>query len=100
MIDGNRNTHVLHPSNEAVRPSGAAPIALWIISLLAIPGALAFGLASWNELQIAAAVVGLLAVMAVFARPYIGLVLFVILLYLRPEETFPALAGMRLTFGV
>jgi O-antigen ligase len=45
-------------------------------------------------------VVGLLVVALVAARPYAGLLLFLALLYLRPEESFPALAGARMTLTV
>jgi O-antigen ligase/polysaccharide polymerase Wzy-like membrane protein len=45
-------------------------------------------------------VVGLIACMLVVACPYVGLILFLALLYLRPEESFPQLAGLRMTLMV
>src|SRR5689334_21049277 len=46
------------------------------------------------------AVVGFLGVALVFSQPYWGLLVFLGLLYLRPEESFPALAGARMTLFV
>jgi O-antigen ligase len=45
-------------------------------------------------------VVGLLAFTLVLACPYVGLLLFLALLYLRPEESFPDIAGARMTLTV
>ncbi len=45
-------------------------------------------------------VVGLLAIAAIVACPYVGLLVFLALLYLRPEEMFPQLAGARFTLTV
>src|SRR5947199_9038050 len=42
-------------------------------------------------------VVGLLILTLVLACPYAGLIIFLGLLYLRPEEIFPKLAGARMT---
>src|SRR5437867_4124317 len=45
-------------------------------------------------------VVGLLILTLVLACPYAGLIIFLGLLYLRPEEIFPKLAGARMTLTV
>lgn len=45
-------------------------------------------------------VVGLWGLALVTARPYAGLLIFLGLLYLRPEEYFPAIAGARATLLV
>src|SRR5438309_6212127 len=45
-------------------------------------------------------VVGLLILTLVLACPYAGLIIFLGLLYLRPEEIFPKLAGARMTLVV
>jgi putative inorganic carbon (HCO3(-)) transporter len=46
---------------------------------------------------IVGAVAAMLGVMLVVAFPYLGLLMFLGLLYLRPEEAFPQLTGLRLT---
>src|SRR4051794_36363406 len=46
------------------------------------------------------AVVGLVGITLVVTCPYLGLLVFLGLLYLRPEEIFPALAGARMTLLV
>src|SRR5260370_28684363 len=45
-------------------------------------------------------VVGLLAFVLVLACPYVGLLLFLAFLYLRPEESFPAPPVAPLTLAV
>lgn len=45
-------------------------------------------------------VIGLLTLTVVLAWPYVGLLIFLALLYLRPEETFHQLAGARMTLIV
>src|ERR1051326_5207397 len=51
-------------------------------------------------LSIIAGVVGLLGLTLVVACPFAGLLIFLGLLYLRPEEVFPSLAGARMTLLV
>ena len=84
------------------QPSGSSGYS-WVVLLLAgalLPIVLAYSLSTGNEMQVAAAVVGLLGLLAVVARPFWGLIFFVALLYTRPEEMIPALAGMRLTLVI
>lgn len=46
------------------------------------------------------AVVGFLGLVVTVAFPFVGMLVFLGLLYLRPEESFPALAGARMTLIV
>jgi O-antigen ligase len=48
----------------------------------------------------AAAVIAMIAGLVIFVRPFWGLLLFVALVFIRPEELVPALAGLRLTLLV
>jgi putative inorganic carbon (hco3(-)) transporter len=50
--------------------------------------------------QVVGGLLGLLVFTLVVACPYAGLVLFLALLYLRPEEIFPQLAGLRMTLMI
>lgn len=77
--------------------SATPPLFLFLLVGVLIPLVLSFGFVLMPEMRVAAAVFGLLAVMLIFASPFWGLVAFVGLLYTRPEELFPAMAGMRLT---
>jgi putative inorganic carbon (HCO3(-)) transporter len=76
------------------------PTFLIVAACVVAPGLLSYYLASGNEAQVLAAVIAIVGLCAVIARPFVGLLLFIALLYFRPEETFPALAGMRLTLTV
>jgi O-antigen ligase len=49
---------------------------------------------------VAGGMVGLVVLMLILACPYVGLLVFLALLYLRPEEIFPQLAGARMTLTV
>lgn len=53
-----------------------------------------------GEIPTAAAVGGLLALALILTEPFVGLLFFVAVLYIRPEETWPALKGLRLALGV
>jgi len=65
-----------------------------------LPGAIAYSLAT-NEVaaSIAIFLAGLAGVL-MLARPFYGIVIFLLLIYGRPEELFPAITGMRLTLLV
>src|SRR5690242_20151607 len=45
-------------------------------------------------------VVGFVGLALVIAHPFLGLLVFLGLLYLRPEESFPSLAGARMALTV
>jgi O-antigen ligase len=70
--------------------------ALALLIGLVIPGLLL----QWPMLWIIGGAVGVIALLLAVASPFFGMVLFLGLLYLRPEEYFPALAGARMTLIV
>jgi hypothetical protein len=72
-----------------------APAALIAAVAVLIPILLAYALSTANEFRVAGTVLGITALIMVLARPFWGLLVFVALLYIRPEEIFPALEGMR-----
>jgi len=61
-----------------------------------IPTVLAYFLTMDNELRVLMAAIGLMTLLVVFASPFLGLVLFVALLYIRPEDTIPSLTGLQM----
>lgn len=87
------------PPRRVVVDNTVSPALLLVVGLL-IPFILAYGMVATKETQVVALVVGLVGITAIFARPYWGLVLFIALLYMRPEESIPALQGMRFTLLV
>jgi len=91
---------MLGGSDTAIRRNTGVPAVLWVAGLVLLPAVLAYALTTSNELQVTAAVIALLGVVSILARPYVGLMLFIGLLYIRPEEMFPAMAGMRLTLMI
>jgi len=74
--------------------SAVGPVLLAVVTILCC--FVAYALAVGNENQVIAGVVGILGLVIVIARPFWGLLFFVGLLYTRPEETIPSLAGMHL----
>lgn len=82
--------------NQLPQAAGPLPLAYIAIGVI-VPALLSYLFATaTNEYQIAAGVVALIGIFLVVARPTWGLLLFLALLYTRPEESIPALAGMRL----
>jgi putative inorganic carbon (hco3(-)) transporter len=84
---------------QAEAPTTPSVLLLLVAGLL-IPALLAYGMATTNELRVLAVILGLIAVVVILAQPFWGLIFFVALLYIRPEETIPALQGMRLTLVI
>jgi putative inorganic carbon (hco3(-)) transporter len=73
------------------------PICTLIVALtLLIPISLLKLQMAW----VIGAVVGLMGLALTVAFPYVGLLIFLGLLYLRPEESFPELAGARMTLVI
>jgi O-antigen ligase len=75
-------------------------VALFVVGGLLVPLLLAYALATGSEMKVTAIVFGVVALGVVLSRPFVGLLLFCLMLYLRPEETFPALQGTRLTLAI
>jgi hypothetical protein len=81
--------------------AGSLPSALLlVVAVLLVPGLLAYGLATTEELKVMAVVVAVLGALLVLARPFWGLAFFVALLFFRPEELLPALQGTHLSLAV
>lgn len=86
--------------NNQPQSLAAMPVWLLLAACLFVPLAVAYSMALGSELKVTAVVIGIVALVGVLARPFAGLSLFCVLLYLRPEETFPALQGTRLTLAI
>src|SRR6266571_6518791 len=71
-----------------------------VVAALCIPALLAYLFSVNNEWQVLAVVVGIVGGVLIMALPHMGLAFFTALLYIRPEESVPELAGMRLTLIV
>ncbi len=82
------------PEQELFSPQN---ITLFLASVLFLPAFLAYFLATSQETQAVAYVLGLVGAIATLRNPFIGLILFVGLLYTRPEDLLPPLEGMRLS---
>lgn len=69
--------------------------AIWLIAALA-SALLGLGLARLDPLMMGGAVIGVLALLLVLCRPFIGLLLFTVLFILRPAEIWPMLDSLHL----
>ena len=75
------------------------PFSEWLLTIAlggALPLLLAYSLATGSEFKVVAIVGALLAVLAILAKPVAGLYIFLWLVYVRPEDMFPGLGGLRL----
>lgn len=101
MSRGAPETYRLPSGATATRSAPSQAMALFILlAALGIPVMATLSFLSGEELRMAAAVISMVAALVIFARPFWGLLIFVALVFIRPEETFPALAGLRLTLLV
>src|SRR5437868_15244046 len=91
--------HLSSPPIERGQPI-SAPGALLLLAGLLIPCLLAYTLATENPIKVTLWVVETALLLIAFARPFWGLLLLVALIYIRPEEINPDLAGMHLTLAV
>ncbi|HZT41608.1 MAG TPA: O-antigen ligase family protein [Chthonomonadaceae bacterium] len=73
---------------------------LMLLACLLIPGLLAYSLATENPIKVTLWVVEVALLLIAFARPFWGMLLFIGLIFVRPEEMSPDLAGMHLTLLV
>ncbi|HEY3282481.1 MAG TPA: O-antigen ligase family protein [Armatimonadota bacterium] len=89
----------VYPRAEAPQPQTTSLLLILVCALL-IPGLLAYNLVTNREAQVVAEVLAVLGVAAIFAWPFVGVVLLIGLVYVRPEESIVALQGMRLTLMV
>lgn len=91
--------HVPRAEEEGVS-SPTATVILALIAGLVIPGLIAYWMAVDSEVRVIAVVLAVLGFIVLMARPFWGLMFLVGLIYLRPEDTFAQLQGMRLTLWV
>jgi len=97
MLAPTASNHVQSPPEESgAGNTPAPPTFLIIFAGIIIPAVLAYFLTTTKEERTVAAVLAALGGLVIIARPFWGLILFVGLLYTRPEESIPALSGMRL----
>jgi O-antigen ligase len=89
------------PREETKSPPSSGP-SIWLIltTCVLIPGAIAYALAVNEAAYAIAAFLALLVGLAILAQPFIGLMVFLVLVYCRPEELVPQITGMRLTLIV
>ena len=82
------------PAPEMFSPQN---VSLYLVAGLLLPFVIAFFMATTNETVAVAEVLGLVGAIATMRNPFIGLILFIGLLYTRPEDLLPPLEGMRLS---
>lgn len=71
-----------------------------IVALFLILAAASASLALFSVTLAIALIAGLVVIAAVFINPFYGIILYVILLYIRPQEFIPSLAKMRIILVV
>lgn len=79
---------------------GIVPAILLIVTGIILPALLALGLGVISDVQVVAIVIAVIGLAVILSRPFVGLVIFVALLFTRPEETIKPLDGMHLTLLV
>ncbi len=70
------------------------------LACILLPLVLPYAMTTTNELQVIGLVLGLVAVGVVIGNPFWGLMIFIGLIYVRPEDYMPELASLRLTLLV
>jgi O-antigen ligase len=100
MISAENSQQIFAPQQEAPRRQpGMSPL-LWLIAGVFIPAIITFGLAITDETQVVALVIAVIGALVILTEPFWGLVFVIGLVFVRPEDTFPILATMRLTLAV
>lgn len=89
--------HIPESGRAEDRKAWTREILLIVGACVLLPLAIAYGFGSRDELQVSAMIVGVAFFTVALAQPFWGLIFFVALLYMRPEETVPALRGMHFT---
>jgi putative inorganic carbon (HCO3(-)) transporter len=84
-----------HDGQQSIGAASLLAILLPILCVGAIPGFIAYALGTINETQVVGGVIGILFGLLIASYPGFGLLVFVGLLYTRPEESIAALAGMH-----
>ena len=87
---------VAHVPHAAWQEISGLDITLLAGAGVILPVWLAYTFTTTSETLAFVVVVAVIALVAMLTRPFLGLLLFVALLYVRPEEGFPALNGLHL----
>lgn len=93
------DSYIVQGSHDA-RRSPDISIGLAIVTCICVPLLLAYAFAMGDETKVIATVIIVCGLIACLAIPYWGLVLFLCLLFTRPEESITQLAGMHFTLIV
>jgi putative inorganic carbon (hco3(-)) transporter len=92
---------LLEPSStqqaSTTNPSKTPPLLIFLIALI-IPIILSYELITVKESFVFAITLATIGGLIIFARPFWGLILFIALLYIRPEESIQEIQGVRLPF--
>lgn len=99
-MNDDRRTGAAVPRAASARVDAAPSPLLIATTCLLIPAVLTYCMAAGSELQVFGAVIALCALVGCFSQPFAGLLIFLALLYIRPEESITALAGMHFTLIV
>lgn len=81
---------------ESPAPAGSIPPLLAVLFGLLLPLLVLIPVATTSEPRALAIIAGMAVVVTIVVRPYVGLLLFVGLVYVRLEETVPEMQGLRL----
>lgn len=96
MLSDGANPSLRVPPQEAPGTPASVPhVVVIVLATVALPLLVALAFTLSTETRVVAAVLGVMGVCLILAQPFCGLVLFVGLLYVRPEEVIPELAGSR-----
>ncbi|MBB6053164.1 O-antigen ligase family protein [Armatimonas rosea] len=83
--------------SDPTNPSKTPPILIFLI-VLVVPIILSYELITVKETYVFSITLAAIGGLVIFARPFWGLILFVMLLYIRPEESIQEIQGIRLPF--
>jgi putative inorganic carbon (hco3(-)) transporter len=84
------------PTENDAAPPSKSPVLLILCLLVLVPGLITYTMANSNEWRETAIVLAIIAGGIIIARPFWGLLIFIALLYTRPEESINELAGLRI----
>jgi len=90
----------VHAPRPRAAQAAETPLLLLLAGALLLPAVVTYYMATSGPERVTAVVVGVLGLVVIAARPFWGMVFFLGLLYTRPEESIPELAGLRFTFLV
>ena len=96
MMQANNATEPAYLPQEATAQTlSVRSVLLFVLGIGVVPCLLSYLFATTHEIQVIAIVIGIIALLLTLANPYWGLIIFVGLLYTRPEEVLEPLKGMH-----